>query len=59
MQRVNLRKANPRLSQYIAAGARGEEIRITRRVKSSAKLVKVTHELSAEQQAAWDEPSLN
>ncbi len=54
-QRISLREANQRLSQYIAAVERGEEIIITRRGKPVAKLVKVTQKrrLSAEQKAAW------
>ncbi|TXF08811.1 type II toxin-antitoxin system Phd/YefM family antitoxin, partial [Pelomicrobium methylotrophicum] len=38
-QRISLREANQRLSQYIAAVERGEEIIITRRGKPVAKLV--------------------
>lgn len=54
-QQISLREANQRLSQYIEAVERGEEVVITRRGKPIAKIVAISRhrKASPEQMQAW------
>jgi prevent-host-death family protein len=54
-QQISLREANQRLSQYIGAVERGEEVVITRRGKPIARIVAISRHRkpSAEQMQAW------
>lgn len=55
-QRISLREANQRLSQYIEAVERGEEVVITRRGKPVARIVAVSRHRKPdpEQMQAWE-----
>lgn len=54
-QQISLREANQRLSQYIEAVERGEEVVITRRGKPIARIVAISRHRkpSPEQMQAW------
>lgn len=55
-QQISLREANQRLSQYIEAVERGEEVIITRRGKPVARIVAVSRHRKPgpEQTQAWE-----
>ena len=55
-QQISLREANQRLSQYIEAVERGEEVVITRRGKPIARIVAVSRHRkpNPDQVQAWE-----